>query len=375
MKFHLLSFILSVILVALMAYPLIIHFFLGWKRKADDVLLSMSASCARIYLSTFQDLSVEENIARAEFKRFYLSWYGRKYLVAPIVIIMFAAIILSYSLADTGIFDLNEFNKISVVAGEYIHLPPVAVAAVTGAYGFVAWDLISRTARRDLSPSDILGAAVRMLIAIPLGYSFAALLKDDLGPFIAFAAGAFPLQTVVTILQRLTNKQLGVEMGASASKDQVIELSCVDRVIADRLQDADITTVGQLAYCDPVQICMRTNLSFAFVSDITAQALAWIYLGNKLADLRLLGLRGAVEIGYLNEDIKSSDPAESQCAEAILKKAASILALSPEEFQNVAEQIGEDPYTVFLTETWPETSDPNERSDVSSVTTIAAMVA
>ena len=61
-----------------------------------------------------------------------------------------------------------------------------------------------------------MGGAIRMLIAIPLGYSFAALLKDDLGPFIAFAAGAFPLQNVETLLQRLANKQLGVEMGASA---------------------------------------------------------------------------------------------------------------------------------------------------------------
>jgi len=158
---------------------------------------------------------------------------------------------------------------------------------------------------------------------------------------------------VSTILQRLANKQLGVEIGASASKDQVTELSCVDRVIADRLQDADITTIGQLAYCDPVQICMRTNFSFAFISDIAAQALAWIYLGNKLADLRVLGLRGAVEIRYLYENIKSSNPAQNECAEPILKKAASILDLSPEEFQNVAEEIGEDPYTIFLTETWP----------------------
>jgi hypothetical protein len=228
----------------------------------------------------------------------------------------------------------------------------VAVAAAAGAYGFAAWDLIWRTARLNLSPADIMGASVRMLIAIPLGYAFAALLKDDLGPFIAFAAGAFPLQTVATILQRLANKQLGVQIGASASKDQVTELSCVDRVIADRLQDADITTVGQLAYCDPVQICMRTSLSFAFVSDIAAQALAWIYMGNKLADLRPLGLRGAVEIKCLCKDIKSGDDGEKKIAKATLEKAASIMGLSPDEFQNVAAEIAEDPYTVFLAETW-----------------------
>jgi hypothetical protein len=189
----------------------------------------------------------------------------------------------------SGVFGIR-FIATTLTAWKRLHLPPVAVAAVAGAYGFVAWDLIWRTATRHLSASDILGSAVRMLVAIPLGYSFAALLKDEVGPFIAFAAGAFPLQAVATILQRLANKQLGIEIGASASKDQVTELSCVDRVIADRMQDADITTVGQLAYCDPVQTCMRTNLSFAFISDVTAQALAGINLGNKLANMRLFGL-------------------------------------------------------------------------------------
>jgi hypothetical protein len=314
----------------------------------------MSPKCAKLYLDTFQNQEVETDKALEAFTKFYYSWYGRKYLIAPIIITMLAAIIVSYSLADTGLFNLNEFNKIPEAAAEYIHLPAVAVAAAAGAYGFAAWDLIWRTARLNLSPADILGASVRMLIAIPLGYSFAALLKDDLGSFIAFAAGAFPLQTVATILQRLANKQLGVQMGASASKDQVTELSCVDRVIADRLQDADITTVCQLAYCDPVQICMRTSLSFAFVSDIAAQALAWIYIGNKLIDLSPLGLRGAVEIRNLYEDIEGGDEDEKKIADATLKKAASIMALNPEEFRNVATEIAEDPYTVFLAETWED---------------------
>jgi hypothetical protein len=350
MKLHLDSVLLSFIPVVVMAYPLFIHFCWGWRRKADDVLLAMSPNCKRIYLQTFQSRKIDVKEAAAEFNKFYHSWYGRKFLLAPILIVMTVATVLSYALADTGLFELHNFNKISILVADYVHVPAVAAAAMAGAYGFVAWDLIWRTARRNLAPADILGGAIRMLIAIPLGYSFAALLKDDLGPFIAFAAGAFPLQNVETLLQRLANKQLGVEMGASASKDQVVELSCVDRVIADRLEDADITTVCQLAYCDPVQICMRTNLSFAFVSDIAGQALAYIYLGNKLADLRPLGLRGAVELRNLCDEVKRNDPT----ALAVRAKAASVMDISPEVFQNVAEEIGGDPYSIFLAEMWDE---------------------
>jgi hypothetical protein len=357
MKFHLLSGILTVILAVVVAYPLIIYAWLGWRRKADDVLLSMSPSCKKIYLQMFQNKFVEAGKAETEFNSFYYSWYGRKFLIAPILILMLVAILLSYGLADTGLFELYQYNKLSFAGADYVHLPAIAVAAITGAYGFVAWDLVWRTARRNLSPADILGGAIRMLISIPLGYSFAALLKEDLGPFIAFAAGAFPLQTVETMLQRLANKQLELEMGASASKDQVTELSCVDREIADRLQDADIITVCQLAYCDPVQVCMRTNLAFAFISDITGQALAWIYVGNRLTDLHPLGLRGAVEFCWLLEGIRGDDQAEKQSANATFDKAAGVMGLNPAEFRNVCEQIGDDPYTVFLAEMWPSDKD------------------
>ena len=76
------------------------------------------------------------------------------------------------------------------------------------------------------------------MMAIPLGYAVGTLLQKDLGPFIAFAAGAFPIQTVATVLQRLANRQLGLEIGADTAQDQVIKLSGVDQSTADRIQEA-----------------------------------------------------------------------------------------------------------------------------------------
>jgi hypothetical protein len=110
----------------------------------------------------------------------------------PILLILLSSIIVSYALVDTAILNLHLFNKEEIQTNEYINLPLVAVAAFAGAYGFVVWEFIWRSARRDLSPANILGGAVRMWIAVPLGYSLAALLKEDVGAFIAFAASAFP---------------------------------------------------------------------------------------------------------------------------------------------------------------------------------------
>jgi hypothetical protein len=368
MRQHGVPILVMTVLVALVAYPLLIHVTLGWQRKADDVLLSLSPKSTALYFRAFQNRILVEDIddpeAEAElnecakqFVKFYHQWFGRRYLIFPVLIILTIAALLSFALGETGFLILARRNGWNFESRDYLTLPKIAAAAVAGAYAFVASDLILRVARRNLTAADILGSTVRLVIAIPLGYCFGALLKDDLSLFIAFAAGAFPLQAIQTMLQRLANKQLGVELGAGASNDQVTVLSGVDREIADRLEVADITTVAQLAYCDPVQTCIRTNLNFAFVSDIAAQGLAWIYFGDKLDKLRPIGLRGAVEIRNLTQVlfgapmVVASTEAKAR-AEAFAKKAATAAGMSRKEFLHAAGEIANDPYTVFLANTW-----------------------
>jgi hypothetical protein len=48
---------------------------------------------------------------------------------------------------------------------------------------------------------------------------------------------------------------------------------------------------------------MRSSLSFRFVVDVVSQALAWVYLGEKLDQLRTIGLRGAYEINVFLYDL------------------------------------------------------------------------
>jgi hypothetical protein len=390
---HAIAVVVAALLLSLIVYPLAIHLTFGWKRKSDDILLAMSNKSAQLYFKAFQSTDVKLDEALQKFKQFYHRWYGRRFLMLPI----FGAILVSalsvYMLGESGEIALRRFSGATVEAKDYFALPLIATSAIAGAYAFVAWDIISKVAKRNLGPTDILGAAIRVAIAIPLGYSFGSLLKDDLGPFIAFAAGAFPLQTVQTILQRLANKQLGLEMGADSAVDQVTRLSGIDQPTADRIEEADITTIAELAYCDPVQLSMRTYLPFHYISDIVAQALAWIYLEERVTKLRPIGLRGAVEFRSLFEeaaatgkklvldanaaasgaaatstaatgstatgtvaatviDLNKIDGARAETALAIIAKAARAIDMSEVEFLNVAFEIAYDPYTEFLYETW-----------------------
>jgi hypothetical protein len=374
---HTLAAIIAAILLFVIVYPLIIHLTYGWKRKADDILFAMSDKSAKRYFKAFQKRDVALDKALNEFRQFYYAWYGRHLYVLPICGLIIVSAFSVYMLGETGEIALRRFSGANPEAKDYFALPLIGASAVAGAYAFVTWDVVSRVAKRNLGPSDILGAAIRLAIAIPLGYSFSGLLKDDLGPLIAFAAGAFPLQTVETILQRLANKQLGLEMGADSTVDQVTRLSGIDQPTADRIEDADITTIAELAYCDPVQLSMRTHLPFAYVSDIVGQALAWIYLEDRLKKLRPIGLRGAVEFRILFDEaegtgkkllvdannaeraadalainLSNTDAARAETAVALIPKAAKAADMSEVEFLNVAFEIAYDPYSEFLYATW-----------------------
>jgi hypothetical protein len=48
----------------------------------------------------------------------------------------------------------------------------------------------------------------------------------------------------------------------------------------------------------------------------------------------------------INEDDRAN-------TKAVLDKAAEILSLSPKAISNVIREISDDPYTKFLTDTWP----------------------
>ena len=52
---HSLALLIALLLTALVAYPLLIFVWLGWQRKADDIVLSLTDEAAALYLQVFQN--------------------------------------------------------------------------------------------------------------------------------------------------------------------------------------------------------------------------------------------------------------------------------------------------------------------------------
>ncbi len=341
---YIIPLLIDILLTALLIQPLCNFLAYGWKRKQEEVNNSLSIEAKRTYLLVFWNRELAQPKDEAtkvainkEFDDLYQRWYGRKRFVSPILILLIIGVLANFYLA-------RELIDLTVNGKEL----DAATAAIAGAYTFVAWDLFSRVQQRNLATADILRNALRMAVAVPVGFAFASLLQKGLAPFIAFAVGVFPLNTIETILRRLANDKLGIGLGADTAPDQVSTLSGVDRSIADRIGDADITTIPQLAWCDPIQLSMRSNLAFDYVVDIVSQALAWVYLTDKLPALRAFGLRGAYEIRALANDLANQNDNVNAKAQAVLPVAANAAAVPLEGFIYALEQIAEDPATRFL---------------------------
>jgi hypothetical protein len=352
--------------------PFVRYLVTGWSAKRADILDGLDADARVAYFTMF--IRVEPVPDRAAaltgFDDFYRRWYGRWHFLGPGLLYAAAAAVVCGALATCGLMLLAVLPPLP--AGR---IPTTALAALAGAYLWVANDLVSRARRLDFAPADLQWATLRLVIAIPMGYAFgriaSPLTAADLVPVIAFGLGAFPLDALLARLARATDKLLGQTLQSNAGRNDIGHLQGVNAPIIERLADEDITTVTQLAYCDPVQIAMRSALTFVFVTDLMNQALAWIYFEKQLAVLRALGLRGACEIkDFIDayDGVGDTPATDAMHAKAAMPSIAAKVGQTEDTVQIAFRQIAGDPYTLFLNQVWTSPFDATQ-SDATPVAT------
>jgi hypothetical protein len=318
----------------------------GWKYKSEDITNSINDQAKGIYLDKFQKIHTNSpSDASRVFIGLYHRRFGRRHFLFPIILTSFIVIIGSSLIAESITSSPSNIWK------SQLSLSSAAVAALAGSYMWVVSDFISRSRRMDFSPAGIMWGDLRLVISVPLGLSLGSIVPGGLD-FIAFALGAFPLTTIQVALRQLSYKRLGLELGPT-EKNELLLLDGIDKPLAERLANEDITSIVQLAYCDPIQLTMRTNLSFNSVVDLVSQALAWVYIADRLTVIRPLGIRGAYEIHQLIADLgTSNDPHAKDAAEKIIPAIATKLELDNDKLWFVLRQIANDPYTDFIYSTW-----------------------
>ena len=333
--------------------PIIFYLFDGWGWRRHVIVCSLSDQAKDKYLATYHSQDNDPGTATVRFAAFYDHWFGRGRLIVPTVLVAVIVTAYAFMLTCYAAQSIAHWSIIYLAAdpsGETAHSLGIAAAAIAGAYVFVSLETIGQVARRDVVAEDLCFHALRYMGCVPVAFALASLVKNDAALIIAFAAGAFPLPVIARMVRQDAQRRLGSVPESDYHADLIIRLLGVDNAVFERMNEIGITTIGQLAWSDPISLTMRTNMGFMFVIDLVSQALAWSYLGPKLEILRPMGLRGAYEIRVLMDE--ANDPGSPLNANALdlIPEAALAIGLTLPQFRNVAHQVGDDATTEFLVE-------------------------
>jgi uncharacterized integral membrane protein len=333
--------------------PVVFYLFDGWRWRRHVIVCSLSEKAKDKYLKVYHSQPSERPTAEARFATFYDRWFGRGRLVVPTVLIAIIVTLYAFLLACYAAQNIAHWSLIYLAddgSRQTAHGLAVAAAAIAGAYVFVSLEAIGQVARRDVAAEDLCFHALRYMGCVPVAFALSSLVKNDAALIIAFAAGAFPLPMIAQIIRQDAQKRLGVVPVADYQADLISKLLGVDNAVFDRIGEIGITTIGEMAWTDPIALTMRTNMGFIFVLDLVSQALAWSYLGAKLETLRPMGLRGAYEIRVLMNEAKNKDSPLHGNAHDLIPQAAHAVGLTLPQFLNVMHQVADDVTAEFLVE-------------------------
>jgi hypothetical protein len=277
----------------------------------------------------------------AEFDKMYDRWYGRHRFLLPSVLLGLVAII-DISIIILSILDSVGFQKTPIFI-----IDNTAISAVSGAYMWVFNDFIGRSRRLDFSPSDVMWGTLRLVISVPMGYSF-AVLAPPVGLLIAFGLGAFPLTTLQTMLRQVTDKYLKIQDPVVQNNDDVSKLQGINSEIAERLYREGIFTIQQLAVVDPIQLVMKTDLSLEFIITCKSEAIARGYFDDMHDKLRPFGFRGALEVCNFIVALDAKSISTHYRAVAAFPQIAKVLNQSEETAYLVLRNVAYDQHTLFL---------------------------
>jgi hypothetical protein len=367
----LLIWIFCVLTVALVLYPLLRFLYRVWSFRQQRIFGTLAGDAVVFYYRQFRPGSdvVRDNptgrpqTARpcfpqdisdrymAAFRLDFYRWYGRKYYIAPLLMLA----ILAATVAGWAEKVLRYWAAASVNPQG---LRALTASALAGALVWVINDEIDRLRRRDFTTSDVWYYVFRILLAIPFAWALSVVYIDGkqvgLSSAIplAFFLGAFPTQTLFTIARRIGSQNLKLGDDQSTGNLELEKLQAVGKSTAERFKDEGIATISSLAYADPIDLTIRTNFDFNYVVSCVSQALMYIYFGEDCKKLARFSMIGALEIAAVIRWANDPDPVRSALAAKTIADAAAALNLSVEALRVNLDQIAEDPYTAFLANVW-----------------------
>ena len=289
-------------------------------------------------------------------------WYfhaWNRYALPLLMVVVLTGLVLGLS----GLWIIETLNRGSASPSQAVTLvgriPVPFIMALWGAFVWSLYEIWGRRKSGDLTPIEVVDAALRLVMAIPIGYAFSLLVLDTVPSLAAFAASAFPLREV----RQLIRKQALVKSSESdrsssmlASKGYIGEvLGGLGNDTVVRLQELNIETYLDLAYADPIRLMVKTGVPIQLVLAWIDQALLAVYAAPFKSRFDELGMPCALDVHefYLRHIFdKKAGTDRDWRADSAVKDLSSRLEIPMEILPQLLRSVSTDPQVEFVARAW-----------------------
>jgi len=229
---------------------------------------------------------------------------------------------------------------------------PGFIFAALGAFVSVMWRMINRINANALTSRFLFTASLRATIAIAVGMVAAHVdlfgLNKSVDVAATFKAALFFLIGLFTdwALNAMRTRARSVFNQANDPCDRLplCFIDGLDDGVIDILDELGIWDVQHLATSEPGELTIRTLYPFNRIIDWIDQAILISYLRRNIADARLFGITGAIDMATLF-DYTLGPPEVKKKAEAILDAFSKKVGMSRESIDLICTNLWFD-YTV-----------------------------
>ncbi len=298
------------------------------KNEIDELLKRIMDKGTLIY----------ENFTLKDLKGLFNLYHNWKDYLVPVIFNVLAVSFVAIAL-------ILKWNNRSLIK-MFDEFPTVAIVAFAGAYIFIHYDMIGRFSTINLRPAIMYKSWLRLLIAGILGYLVSYTFTSySLQLITAFAIGTIPFNRLPDLVQRMANLTV---KNVPGDQPNLHKLQGLTEDVIDRLEEEGIITTQHLALFDPISLLLKTNFQWTIILDMINQAVLYVFIGDKIEQLRTFGIRSATEITNIRLLLNDGDENKRKTGEDLVKLIGAKIDQDPLGVRNLIESINSHPQVIKI---------------------------
>jgi hypothetical protein len=334
------------------------------KRRALTNLLS-NPEILRQYKDRFpskKSLDDAENIA----KDYFATYYSRsEYSSALGLNFLTGSAALLFVLARIG-FPAPFLGTGAITFIQSAAWGSAVLWALIGSYLWNCYDLIRRTSNFNLPPDAFAKMWLKLWVAAAVAGIISGGVVAALQPALGFAIGLISIPVLFEVVADKASKLLNIKTTEGDTSTKISALQGATPEVIDALIDIDIQCTVQLAYCDPLNVMMSTNLAWVFIIDLIDQALLFNYIGPDISKVRGGGYRGCIEVATIGANLTGS-PTQKLVGASSLSNLATLLGWAEPKAMDLVQTLYVDSQVNLIWNLFGGNYSTRDRSTVPDV--------